>query len=593
MLFNGEAIFGVVDFAQRPETAANRARQIADQAKKLGVCAQFYSSGMATLGMVGGHAPVENSKFITADQDICAVVCGELIDRQESDIQYRSEPSRSGLLANVVGAVGLSFLQRLDGTFAAAVWRQSEQQLTLVCDRRADCRLYYSPEGDQLAFSSWLPLLRKDVLEIDHQAVAEFLRFLYIAAPRTIYRGIASVEPGHYISVSRGAVKTVPWVCQTAEVTSTHAHSQSDNELDHFQLLMEQAVARRLGRRRTGVFLSSGVDSATVLAACQKLNPGQVEAFTIGFDGVDLDETNGAKSLARQLGVPHRELRFDLDRYHDAFYRMASNFDQPFGDPAGLPLLLASEAVAGAVEVITGGTGGDDLFGSPIPRHLWVATQVAGRIPRVFRRGLAKVLGNPGPGAVFEFDDIQEIFITWKGWSKRDLSGLLGVHPNFEESGFYRKFREYRSSGPQALFDALGVFPPDDCRFDSAALAGLPIELPYHDADLTAYVQGLPISLRMYDGETKILLRRLFARYFPEGRLPDKKRYFNIPLQALMVRSNFALINDCLAPSRLQKHGLVESSQAWTWINRFMAGEESLRFKVWALLVLHAWLDAR
>ena len=593
MRFNGEAIFGAVDFTRGAPGAAERAEGMACRAQKSNVATHLYPAGIAVLGRVVTLGGEPDPPLPQSNENVQAVSCGELIDRQEAVSSYWVEPGRSAFLARGLGVDGRSFLDRLDGTFAAAIWRRDTEQLWLICDRRADCRLFYRHDDNGIVFSSWLPLLENRSLEIDRQAVAEFLRFLYIAPPRTIYRGVSSVAPGYYVAGDRVAVKSERFSCQHGKVFARQARGQSGDALDDFQTLMEQAVGRRLGSRRTGVFLSSGVDSATVMAACQKNNPGQVEAFTIGFDDVDLDETHAARSLARQLGMPHHELRFTLDQYHEAFYRMADGFDQPFGDPAGLPLVLASEAVGDRAEVITGGTGGDDLFGSPIPRHLWVGSQIAGRIPHGFRRRLVKLLGAPGMGDVFDFDDVQELFITWRGWSRRELCDLLGVSPNFEESGFYQTFREHRSSGPQALYDALGVFPPDDCRFESAALARLPIELPYHDADLMVYVHRLPISLRMSKGDTKILLRRLFARYFPEGRLPEKKRYFNIPLEALMARSNFSLVQDCLAPARLNKHGLVDAGKASGWISRYIAGERSLRFKIWALIVLHAWLDAR
>lgn len=593
MRFNGEAIFGAVDFTRGAQAAAERAQGMACKAQKSNAATQLYSAGIAVLGRAVAPGGEPTPQLPKSNENIQAVSCGELVDRQKAVSSYWGEPGRSAFLANGIGVDGAPFIDRLDGTFAAAIWRQDTEQLWLVCDRRADCRLYYRHDGDGIVFSSWLPLLENRSVEIDRQAVAEFLRFLYIAPPRTIYRRISSVASGHYIVADRAGVKSERFSCQHGKVFARQAHSQNGDKLDEFQSLMEQAVARRLGSRRAGVFLSSGVDSATVMAACEKNNPGRVEAFTIGFDDVDLDETNAARSLARQLGVPHHELRFTLDQYHDAFYRMAGGFDQPFGDPAGLPLVLASEAVGGKAEVITGGTGGDDLFGSPIPRHLWFGSQIAGGIPHGVRRGLVKLLGAPGRGEVFDFEDVEELFITWRGWRRRELGDLLGVAPNFEESGFYQTYREHRSSGPQALYDALGVFPPDDCRFESAALACLPIELPYHDADLMAYVQRLPVSLRMSEGDTKILLRRLFARYFPEGRLPEKKRYFNIPLEALMARAKFSLVHDCLAPARLNQHGLVDPGKASGWISRYIAGERSLRFKIWALIVLHAWLDAR
>jgi len=591
VLFNGEAIFGVIHFGGASHLASAYAHRIADQAKRLGACAEFRSTGAASLGWATMQGSARRAAREPGSGAVPGVVCGEFVDRHDSSFLYDEEPGRSAFLAAGIRDEGPIFFDRVDGTFAAAIWCERDGRLILACDRRADCRLYYTVKDGQIVFSSWLPLLRCASPEIDGLAVAEFLRFLYIAPPRTLYKGVASVEPGHYVIASAVTVETKPMVKRNRFHSPGDKPNQDGDTFSEFKCLMEQAVARRLGRRRAAVFLSSGVDSATIMGASHKLGPGQIEAYTIGFDQPDLDETNGAQILARQLGVPYRELRFDLEQYEAAFQQMINSFEQPFGDPAALPLILATQQLSESVEVITGGTGGDDLFGAPVPRHLWFSTTIADRLPRCLRQPLAKAAAVAGRGDVFAFDDLEELFVTWKGWTKRDLRELLGTTPDFTDSGFYRKFREHRHCDPQTLYDAVGIYPPDDCRFESAALALLPIELPYHDCDLNAYVHGLPADLRMSNGQTKVLLRRLFDEYFPAAGLPSKKHYFNIPLQRMMARANFAMVKEWLAPERIRKHGLVDARSVQPWIDRFVSGDEEVRFKIWALIVLHAWLD--
>jgi asparagine synthase (glutamine-hydrolysing) len=600
VLFNGEAIFGVVNFGQDHESASRRAREIAERATKLGIKASLCPADSAVLGYAGKCGPMKESEGNATGRDLWVVSCGELIDRQESLSCYGSEPGRSAFLASGIRvAAESSFLQRLDGTFAAAIWREKEQRLMLICDRRCDCRLYYSIERDRFVFSSWLPLLETLTAQIDRQAVAEFLRFLYIAPPRTIYSGVSSVEPGHYLSVTHGAVEAGLVVGEPASVLADQGTVSGGDEVTCLQTLIEQSAARRLGRRNTGIFLSSGVDSATLMGACQRVNPDRVQAFTVGFDSVELDEAKSAAALANQIGVPHRELKFSVSDYVGMFEQIVTTMDQPFGDPAQLPLGLACQKAKDSVEVICDGTGSDGLFGAPVPRHLRFSIEVAAKFPRFVRRAFAVATQYPGAHALsryaqmFDFDDAEELFITWSGWGKQEMTELLGRPVDFGSSAFYRAFRTHAAAGAQPLFNVISVFPPDDSRFEAAALARIPIELPYHDADLMAYVHGLPESMRVSGGQTKILLRRLFARYFSTGRLPEKKHYFNIPLQSILAHANFAVVHDILAPARLQKHGLIDSEKAWMWIDRFIAGEESLRFKVWALLVLHSWLEAR
>jgi asparagine synthetase B (glutamine-hydrolysing) len=120
-----------------------------------------------------------------------------------------------------------------------------------------------------------------------------------------------------------------------------------------------------------------------------------------------------------------------------------------------------------------------------------------------------------------------------------------------------------------------------------------PIELPYHDLDLWTFVRNVPRQFRMAHNKTKVLLRWLFERYFGMGTEAAKKKYFNIPLANILSNSNFALIRQHLASENMNRHGFVDPKRAWPWIDRYLAGAEDLRFKVWALVMLHAWLDAR
>lgn len=599
MLFNGEAIFGVVDFSCHAGTGKTKAEALVERARDLGTRAQYRVSGSTILGIALKPADGHQWPVACENADVDALVMGEFYDRRQAGKLLRRDPERSRFLADGYRSKGASFFQCLDGTFAAAVWDRSEERLVLLCDWRADARLYFQLDGDLLVFSSWLQLLAGPLGVIDRRAVEEFLRFLYIAPPRTIYDGISCLEAGHYLTASHGAIVSHALPIVTLDANENLPGENFDRTLDRFAELFQDAVRRRIGQRRVGMFLSSGVDSATLTAVCQSVNPGGVEAFTVGFADAALDESNTAHAMAHHIGVPHTELKFDLSQYRWAFDLMVQGFDQPFADPAGLPLILACESAKDRVDMISGGVGGDDLFGTPMPRHLWFSTAISAKFPPYLRNGIAASLRQlpfakiSNYAALFDFDDAEELFVTWSGWSKRELAELMDETVNFSESGFYRAFRAHQGEGMQELYNALGFFPPDDCRFEAAALVNLPVEFPYHDAHLNSYVRNLPERYRYSDGHTKILLRNLFNRYFPERLLSGKKHYFNIPLQALLAESNYAMVKHYLSADWINRVGLVDSSRATPWIERFVAGDESLRFKVWAVLVLHAWLGSR
>jgi len=599
LLFDGEAIFGVVDFSGQSQAARCQAEQLARRATELGAHSGYAIFGGTALGWInrkidGGqsNAPIHNAT-------LPIVVAGELF----SVAPPQCEPSLPGRqydwIINGYQAGGSEFLTQLDGTFALALWQEREQRLALMTDRSGDGKLFFHKEADRLLFSSWLKLLGGPHHEIDRQSFHEFLRFLYITPPRTIYQGIYRIEPGNSVNVSLGAMETAVLEPMSANQAELARADDADETLQEFQNLFEGSIRRRIGARRVGVFLSSGVDSATLLAGCDQVNPGQVEAFTVGFDTVELDESNVARALANCLGVPHTTLRFNFSDYRAAFANMAQAFEQPFADPACLPLTCAANAARERVNVISDGSGSDGLFGARIPRHLQFSLDFSAKLPRAARKSVGALikrtdfLNLSSYAALFDFDDPEELFVTWSGWGKRDLEELLGGPVSFDQSGFYRAFRAQKHANSQQRFDAIGVFPPDDARFEAAALVNLPIELPYHDVDLGNFIRRLPQPLRFQDRVTKILLRQLFAKYYSEYNKILKKRYFTFPLHSFMADQDYALVRRFLSAECLTRHALVDPRRAAGWIDRYLAGDQSLLFKIWSLLVMHAWLESR
>lgn len=599
MLLDGTAIFGAVGFSERSQAAERGAEQLSRRAAELGAQSGYESFGHAALGWVDRKPECGAAYHRKQKSKLPIAVAGEIVSR----LPLAGNGERAGehydwILAGHAAGGG-EFLKTLDGTFSLALWQERGEQLTLMTDRSGDGQLFYRKQADGLLFSSWLRLLAGPECDLDSQSVQEFLRFFYITPPRTIYKGISRIDPGHYLTVANGALVTHELEPIHTNERESASMDSADATLGQFQNLFEASIERRIGSRRVGVFLSSGVDSATLMAGCHRIHPQQVEAFTVGFDAPELDESAAARAYADCLGVPHSALRFTSSDYRAAFEKNAREFDQPFADPASLPLTCAADAAKQRVEVLTDGSGSDGLFGAPIPRHLRFSVEFSERLPVALRKliggclGRTEFLGLDSYAALFDFDQVEELFITWPGWSKGNLAALFGAPVSFEESGFYRAFRARRNSGAQQVFEAVGIYPPDDARFEAAATANMPMTLPYHDADLCRFVRRLPQSFRFHNSSSKIMLKQLFGKYYAAPRQALKKRYFNFPLHSFMAEEDFALVRRHLSVECLTRHGLIDPERAAVWIDRYLAGDPSVLFKVWSLLVLHAWLDSR
>jgi asparagine synthase (glutamine-hydrolysing) len=107
------------------------------------------------------------------------------------------------------------------------------------------------------------------------------------------------------------------------------------------------------------------------------------------------------------------------------------------------------------------------------------------------------------------------------------------------------------------------------------------------------FTRALPRRWRYRDGESKVTLRRVYKKYFPEKFWQTKKRYFTFPLHDFLSHDDYRLVRENLSSSRLRSENLIDAENAKPWIERYLRGDRRLVFKIWSLLVLHAWVQGR
>lgn len=210
-------------------------------------------------------------------------------------------------------------LDRSTGMFALALWDKAERTLNLARDRLGEKPLYYGRQepGGPFFFASELkalmahPQFRGD---IDRQALTLLLRYNYIPAPFSIYRGIAKLAPGTILTLREGAaepaIETYWSGAATAEAGAADPLQFGDEEaIDELERRLKAAIGQQMiADVPLGAFLSGGIDSSTVVALMQSLSPRPVKTFTIGFHEAGFNEAEHAKAVARHLGTDHTEM---------------------------------------------------------------------------------------------------------------------------------------------------------------------------------------------------------------------------------------------------------------------------------------------
>ena len=570
----------------------------------------FFADGRVLLGMrrlavidlAGGHQPMHN-----ADGSVQAVFNGEIYNYRELRAElvarghaFYSE-SDSEVVVQAWEAWGEGCFARLEGMFAIALWDARRQLLVLARDRFGEKPLFWHDDGRRLAFASELksllalPGFRR---ELDADAVRAYACFGYVPAPRSIFVGVAKLEPGHYLAYAGGKARISRYY--TLPFTPKFAGSEAEAG-DELARRLDAAVASRLvADVPFGAFLSGGLDSSVVVALMARHLGQPVRTFSIGFREDAFNELSDARRVARHLGTEHHELVAEPDAV-DLLQQLVWYLDEPFADSSAIPTFLVSRLARQHVTMVLTGDGGDEAFGG-YDRYLrflalqrlgaarplaGLAAAAAGRLvpgSTGYRlRGLGERLRQPFPDS----------YLSGVAMTRADLAAeLLG-----EAGGNHYGAAPRRTDGGAEMLDrivALDIdgYLADDIlvKLDRMAMANsLEGRAPLLDHRVVEFAVQLPPSLRIRHGRGKHLLREVARRWLPAEVLDKPKQGFAIPLDAWFRGPLRALAEDVLASRAFRERGLVRPEAARRILDAHLAGQAAHGETLWLVLSLELW----
>ena len=525
---------------------------------------------------------------------------GELYNRQElgGELGLPAAAALPQLLGAAWRRWSLQSLQRLDGVFAVAV---CDSDGLLLYRDPSGLRNLYCHGGDRsntpVTFATHLDTLLQlpDVpRRLARRSLHEYLRFLDIAAPNTLFDGVRAVEAGQLLRWSAGGAETASGEQITRPLAPAPASFADATDL--LDAHLQRSVLTRLaGASQPAAFLSGGIDSS-LLCAIAARQRGDVTAVTVGFDGAAFDETPVARRIASHLGMKHAVLRFDRAQYLQAFETLARHLEQPMADPATPATLLAYDDCRGSYDVVLDGMGADEAVGAMPPRHVRLAVGHASLIARPLRSGLARLMRRlpwlDGYAPIVDFEHPADTMIRWRGFTRPEIEALCGEPVSFAHTQFYRTFARFPRHAHLERYSALLDAMPCERLNQAMSITGAPARFPFWDRSTDRFIRQLRADFRVLPGQPKRILRALLARYVPPAIWDLPKHSFDFPLQAFLSGDDFALVRRHLDRERWQASSVLQPQAVWDLAQRFMAGERGLQFRVWALVVLGAWLDA-
>lgn len=517
---------------------------------------------------------------------------------------------------------------RLIGMFAFAVWDRSDQTLTLVRDRLGIKPLYWGNLGGTIVFGSELKALRKHPefsREIDRTAIARFLRFNYVPAPYTIYRGIQKLRPASIVTCRRGSAprERVFWSLQNvvrkglADRAESLSETAAEEKLD--QLLRDAVKRRMVADVPLGAFLSGGIDSSAVVALMQAQSDRPVRTFAVGFSDRHYNEAVYAKEVAAHLGTDHTELYVEPSHALDVIPKLSLMYDEPFGDSSQIPTFLISELTRQHVTVALSGDGGDEVFAG-YNRYLLASS--LGRwlsVPKSVRRAAARMIVSVSPrrwdsvlrhtpggshrkrvgdklhklAGVMTADGSDMLYerLTTFWGDTTDLVVGAQALPEFVEEEFATSIPDQIER--EQYLDTITYLPDDILtKIDRASMAvSLEARVPLLDHRVIEFVWGLPTDYRIRNGKTKWLLRRVLSRYVPDYLVNRPKMGFGVPLDSWLRGPIRDWAEALLDEARLRQEGYLDPSPIRQKWEEHLSGTRNWQYAIWGVLMFQAWLE--
>jgi asparagine synthase (glutamine-hydrolysing) len=569
---------------------------------------------LSIIDLDGGHQPMTNE-----DGTVWVIFNGEIYNFSELQEELIGKGHRFKTRSDTEVIVHLyeeyeeKCFQYLRGMFAIAIWDERRRKLLLARDRVGKKPLFYLYDGFRIIFASEMKAILRvpDIsLEIDLTAFSDYFSFFYIPTPKSIYRQIRKLRPGHYLVVSDSGLHEVEyWDLSFAHPADLTEEEWCEKLLETYR---EAVRIRLISDVPLGAFLSGGLDSSSVVALMSELVGAPVITSSVGFDESEFNELHYARMIASRFNTDHHEeiVRPDAAGIVE---RLAWLYDEPFADSSAIPTYYVSKVAREHVTVALSGDGGDENFAG-YRRYYFDKRENILRafLPLGIRRPVFGTLAAIYPKADWA-PRILRAKATFESLSCSPLEGYFRsmsvfrpslkaklFHPEIRQQldgydsldVFRHHFSKADTDDPVARIQYVDIklYLTDDIlvKVDRASMAhALEVRAPILDHKFMELVATMPSSLKLRGRIGKYIFKKAFKEILPPAILTRKKVGFGVPL-ALWFRNELKDMASSVIFAGSDDNLLNRSTVEQIW-NEHQSGLRNRSTELWTLLMFRMW----
>ena len=585
-----------------------------------------FGFGMRRLSIIdvsGGHQP------ITSPDGRYAIVCnGEIYNhadlRRELGTSY-SFQTRSDIETLLACYIrwGDEAWTLADGMFAAAIWDRQKRTLCLARDPIGIKPLFVTEQRGGIAFGSELPALYEVPgfeFDIDERGVHDFFSFGHVLGPRSIFRQVRALAPGHVLHVgASGSVRERPyWQARIHALEGRPEAEWIEETREQVQRTVERHM---LSDVPVGAFLSGGIDSGAVTAAMVRAGRRDLKVFTAGFPNSRIDETAAAAEVAKHLGCEHIVLPIEPEVAADLLPAVQRAFDEPTAANSAIPLWYLSRTASQHVKVVLCGEGGDELF-LGYNRQRW-AERMRRWSPLVRAAGGMNFLDRFGNLPARKLNYLKNHALRFRNGAllnngyERFFAAVTIMPPALRARIYERDFwlrndadrtlavladeafpepRPQLSHIEEFMLGDLTVHMPASLlqRLDRSSMAhSLEARVPFLSRSFADWALTMPPDLKLRDGVGKYALRRAVEPWLPARRLKGRKLGFQMPLADWFVGGFSDFAYEAWTSSGAADAGFLNASEVTRLFEEHRRGQANHGRALYALAMFSCWWKER
>jgi asparagine synthase (glutamine-hydrolysing) len=578
-----------------------------------------------------GHMPMSND-----DGTLWITYNGEVYNFLElrRELAAKGHTFRSGsdteVILHLYEEMGPESVKRLNGMFALAIWDARQERLFLARDHFGIKPLYYIHQGGRFAFASEIKALLElpeCPREVRLEALDQYLTFLWVPDPLTMFRGILKLPAGHYAFFRQGELQVHQyWDLTFPPLDTVYQRSEAELIEETRERFLRSVRSQMVSDVPLGSFLSAGLDSSSIVAAMAQVSSEPVRTFTISFPPryrvgeTTMDDPAVAARTAGRFGCLHTEIMVEPEVVN-LLPSLLWHMDEPVADPAIIAAYLVNREARKTVTVLLSGIGGDELFAGYRKHIAHYLAQRYQKFPPFLRREileplilslpvlrntflmgtvrLAKKMARSGSLQPEDRFLMDSTYLTEN--QKAELctpavrERVTRFDPYVEHRGYFERIRHADFLSQMLYLDIKSFMVSLNLNYnDKMSMASsVEVRVPFLDWEFAEWLGlNVPPSLKLRGFTTKHLLRQSMGPWLPPEVLKQKKAGFGAPVGYWLANDLREMVNDLLSEETVRRRGYFIPATVSRMLTELRSGRQDWAIQVWQLLTFELWAQA-